>query len=60
MANLFVALTIFVALTVFEGVLIFILLILLFFAQSKIRQLRQDNRELLRRLRTLSKSKIVD
>lgn len=54
MANLFVALT------VFEGVLIFILLILLFFAQSKIRQLRQDNRELLRRLRTLSKSKIVD
>jgi hypothetical protein len=51
---------IFVALTVFEGVLIFILLILLFLAQSKIRQLRQDNRELLRRLRILSKSKIVD
>jgi len=56
----FTIITILVIIAIVEGGLIVVLTAFLLSTRSRIRRLQQDNRELLRRLRTLSRSKIVD
>jgi len=51
---------IFIFLAVIEGLIILVLLIMLVGLKTKISRLQNDNRELIRRLKLVSKSKIVE